>query len=186
MILLLSSGRCSLLGRALPCLVSQLNRSKGELVLGGCHAIALFFAWRRRHPPSGPHGNLTVIGTKSQRKNDTGAGDGGCPRCSCQAHHLQKHFLISGAHLLPRHIHSWSKTSLRSLTVMHSQPVEHPRPENTTTATTLPRGWKLPPGPRQYLEHSLHSTSSPLREGPGLRAAVKAPHQYSSLSGYHP
>lgn len=67
-----------------------VEQEQGELPLGGCHASVLCSAWRRRHPPPGPHGSLTATGAKSQRKNDTGAGDGGCPRCSCQAHHLHE------------------------------------------------------------------------------------------------
>lgn len=51
-----------------------------------------------------------------------------CPSCSRQAHHLQKkHFLIRGAHMLPRRVHSWNMaTACMALTI--TQPTEHPRP----------------------------------------------------------
>lgn len=73
---------------------------------------ALCPAWRRRHPPPGPRGSLTASGAKPVSEDERHWGSRwGLSGFSCQAHHLQMHFLISGAHLLPRRTHSWTMTT---------------------------------------------------------------------------
>lgn len=135
---------------------------------------ALCPAWRRRHPPPGPRGSLTASGAKPLSEDERHWGSRwGLSRCSCQAHHLQKHFLSSGAHLLPSRTHSWTMTTacMAQLTSTHSPQ----RTQGQSPALQL----QFCPGPR-----GLPSTSSPVRGGPGPRAAVGAPHQNSSGVGW--
>lgn len=138
-------GRCSLL--ALFCLAwyhSQAGARGTSLRQVSCQRPA----WQSCLPLPGPHGNLALTRVKflsftaSERKNDTGAGAVSQPQPpSSPLAKAQKHFLIGGAHLLPRSIHSWRMaTACVALTVVHSQPAERPWPEQPIAAATWPRG----------------------------------------------
>lgn len=99
----LSSARCSLLAP----LCATARQAPGEPPSGTCPVSALP-GFQRCLPLPGPHGNLTPTGAKllsftaAERKDDTGAGAASQPQSpSSPLAKAQKHFLISGARLLP-------------------------------------------------------------------------------------
>lgn len=150
------------------------RQEKEEPPLGRCHASALP-GEGTVHPQDPIEASQPQEQSLSQ-KNDTGVGSGGCPRCSRQAHHLLKCKSTSSP--------VGPICSPRISTAGACPPsAEHPQPEHATKALTRLRGWKLPPGPRQQAEHSLHPMSSLRRGSPRPRAAAGAPHQHASMSG---
>lgn len=109
-----------------------------------------------------------------------------CPSCSRQAHYLQKkHFLIRGAHMLPRRVHSWNiATACMALTI--TQPTEHPRPVGACncsckSAQGIETNPSLgQPGTRQSSAHEQHSTGR-RRPGQQLELLISIHEQHEQL-----
>lgn len=151
---------------ALLCLAwshSQTEEARGtSLGLMPCQCSV----WQRHHPPKlwKPHSHRNRVSCRG--RITLGCRVGGISQVQQPSSLLakaQKHFLINGAHLLPRSIHSWSMPTA----CMACLPAEYPQPEHEIAAVTGPRGWKLPP-----LASSRQSTEKWAGEALLLSAAL--------------
>lgn len=139
LILLLDSGRYSLRGPTLPCLVPQPDRrSKGNLPWANAMPVfCLAKAPSSTRMPWKTHSHRNEIsgrGRMTLRCRVGGFSQVQQPRSLLAK--AQKHFLLHGAHLLPRSTHSWSM----STTCKAWLSTEHPQPEHEIAAVTAPGG----------------------------------------------